>query len=155
MSRSVWSNLVLSFLFLCPYGTVVSGLCTEISICRLKPRRVRHCGVTKYCTTRNSWAAIAGGAIKTHCWSVNLLFKLIALYFYYACIYVYVWICTCLYIYTYIDIWAVTKTVIILLHYYWAVGLMSSVCQWSGRLGFNHRSSHIKDSKNGTWYLLA
>ena len=25
-----------------------------------------------------------------------------------------------------------------------------SVCQWSGRPGFNHRSSHTKDSKNGT-----
>ena len=27
--------------------------------------------------------------------------------------------------------------------------------QWPGRLGFNPRSSHTKDSKNGTWCLLA
>ena len=25
-----------------------------------------------------------------------------------------------------------------------------SVCLWSGRLGFNPRSSHTKDSKNGS-----
>ena len=30
-----------------------------------------------------------------------------------------------------------------------------SVHQWSGRPGFNSRLSHTKDSKNGTWYLLA
>ena len=30
-----------------------------------------------------------------------------------------------------------------------------SVCQWTGRLGFNSRSSHTKDSKNGTWCHLA
>ena len=30
-----------------------------------------------------------------------------------------------------------------------------SVYQWSWRLGFNPMSSHTKDSKNGTWYLLA
>ena len=27
--------------------------------------------------------------------------------------------------------------------------------QWSGRPGFNPRSHHTKDFKNGTWYLLA
>ena len=26
---------------------------------------------------------------------------------------------------------------------------------WSGRPGFNPRSRHTKDFKNGTWYLLA
>ena len=31
-----------------------------------------------------------------------------------------------------------------------AIGLMSSVHQWSWRLGFNPRMSHTKDSKNGT-----
>ena len=31
-------------------------------------------------------------------------------------------------------------------HYYWAIDLMS-VCQWSGRLGFNSKLSHTKDSK--------
>ena len=30
-----------------------------------------------------------------------------------------------------------------------------SVRQWPGRPGFNPRSSHIKDLKNGTWCLLA
>ena len=30
-----------------------------------------------------------------------------------------------------------------------------SVCQWSGRPGFNPRLRHTKDFKNGTWYLLA
>ena len=30
-----------------------------------------------------------------------------------------------------------------------------SVCQWSGRPGFNPKSRHTKDFKNGTWYLLA
>ena len=30
-----------------------------------------------------------------------------------------------------------------------------SVRQWSGRPGFNPRSDHTKDFKNGTWYLLA
>ena len=30
------------------------------------------------------------------------------------------------------------------------ISLMSSVCQWSGRPGFNPRSSYTKDSKNGT-----
>ena len=30
-----------------------------------------------------------------------------------------------------------------------------SVRQWPGRPGFNPRSSHTKDSKNGTWCLLA
>ena len=35
-------------------------------------------------------------------------------------------------------------------------GLMSkNVCQQSGRPGFNPRSSHTKDSKNGTWCHLA
>ena len=29
------------------------------------------------------------------------------------------------------------------------------VCQWPGRPGFNPRSSHTKDFKNGTWYHLA
>ena len=29
-----------------------------------------------------------------------------------------------------------------------------SVRQWSGRPGFNFRSCHTKDFKNGTWYLL-
>ena len=29
-----------------------------------------------------------------------------------------------------------------------------SVPQWSGRPGFNPRSRHTKDYKNGTWYLL-
>ena len=32
---------------------------------------------------------------------------------------------------------------------------LSSVHQWPGRSGFNPRSSHTKDLKNGTWYLLA
>ena len=40
-------------------------------------------------------------------------------------------VCVCIYIYIYIFV----------------CGLMSSVCQWSGRSGFNPRSSHIKDSK--------
>ena len=31
----------------------------------------------------------------------------------------------------------------------------SSVHQWPGRPGFNPRSSHTKDSKNGTWCHLA
>ena len=31
----------------------------------------------------------------------------------------------------------------------------SSVRQWPGRPGFNPRSRHAKDFKNGTWYLLA
>ena len=31
-----------------------------------------------------------------------------------------------------------------------AIGLMSSVRQWSGRPGFNPELSHGKDSKNGT-----
>ena len=30
-----------------------------------------------------------------------------------------------------------------------------SVRQWSGRPGFNPRSRHTKDFKNGTWYLFA
>ena len=30
-----------------------------------------------------------------------------------------------------------------------------SVGQWTGRPGFNPRSRHTKDFKNGTWYLLA
>ena len=30
-----------------------------------------------------------------------------------------------------------------------------SVCQWSGRPGFNLRSRQTKDFKNGTWYRLA
>ena len=30
-----------------------------------------------------------------------------------------------------------------------------SVRQWSGKPGFNPRSHHTKDFKNGTWYLLA
>ena len=30
-----------------------------------------------------------------------------------------------------------------------------SVRQWSGRPGFNRRSSHTKDFKNGTLYLFA
>ena len=34
------------------------------------------------------------------------------------------------------------------------IGLVGSVCQWSGRPGFNPRSHHTKDFKNGTWYLL-
>ena len=29
------------------------------------------------------------------------------------------------------------------------------VRQWSGRPGFNPKSRHIKDFKNGTWYLFA
>ena len=33
--------------------------------------------------------------------------------------------------------------------------LTLSVCQWPGRPGFNPRSSHSKDSKNGTWCYLA
>ena len=32
---------------------------------------------------------------------------------------------------------------------------ISSVRQWPGRPGFNPRSSHTKDFKNGTWYHLA
>ena len=43
---------------------------------------------------------------------------------------------------------------------HWHGGL--NVCQWPGRPGFNPRSSHTKDSKNGTqkmvlkkWYRLA
>ena len=36
-----------------------------------------------------------------------------------------------------------------------AIGLMSSVHQWSMRQEFNLRSSHTKDSKNGTWGCLA
>ena len=32
---------------------------------------------------------------------------------------------------------------------------LDSVCQWCGRPGFNPRSCHTKDFKNGTWYLLA
>ena len=36
---------------------------------------------------------------------------------------------------------------------HWCNGL--SVLQWPGRLGFNPRSSHTKDFKNGTWCLLA
>ena len=35
------------------------------------------------------------------------------------------------------------------------IGLAVSVRQWPGRPGFNPRSSHTKDSKNGTWCLLA
>ena len=35
------------------------------------------------------------------------------------------------------------------------IGLVGSVRQWSGRPGFNPRSRHTKDFKNGTWYLLA
>ena len=31
----------------------------------------------------------------------------------------------------------------------------SIVLQWSGWLGFNHRSNHTKDSKNGTWGRFA
>ena len=30
------------------------------------------------------------------------------------------------------------------------IGIMVSVRQWPGRPGFNPRSSHTKDSKNGT-----
>ena len=30
---------------------------------------------------------------------------------------------------------------------YWAIGLVGSVHQWSGKPGFNSRSSHTKDSK--------
>ena len=36
---------------------------------------------------------------------------------------------------------------------HWPSG--QSVRQWSGRPGFNPRSSHTKDFKNGTRYLLA
>ena len=35
---------------------------------------------------------------------------------------------------------------------HWSCGL--SIRQWSGRPGFNPRSHHTKDFKNGTWYLL-
>ena len=35
------------------------------------------------------------------------------------------------------------------------IGLVGSVRQWLKRSGFNPRSSHTKDFKNGTWYLLA
>ena len=35
------------------------------------------------------------------------------------------------------------------------VGQVGSVHQWPGRLGFNPWSSHTKDSKNDTCYLLA
>ena len=38
---------------------------------------------------------------------------------------------------------------------YLPIGIMVSVCQWSGRPGFNPRSSHTKDSKNGTLCFLA
>ena len=34
-----------------------------------------------------------------------------------------------------------------IIRYYWPNE--KSVCQWFGRPGFNPRSSHIKDSKNG------
>ena len=30
------------------------------------------------------------------------------------------------------------------------IGIMVSVCQWPGRLWFNPRKSHTKDSENGT-----
>ena len=36
-----------------------------------------------------------------------------------------------------------------------ALLLPQSVRQWPGRPGFNPRSSHTKDFKNGTWYHLA
>ena len=36
-----------------------------------------------------------------------------------------------------------------------AIGLMSSVRQWSRRPGFNPGSSHTNDSKNATWCRLA
>ena len=35
------------------------------------------------------------------------------------------------------------------------IGMIVSVRQWPRRLGFNPRSSHTNDSKNGAWYLLA
>ena len=35
---------------------------------------------------------------------------------------------------------------------YWLIGQVDSVRQWSGRPGFN--PNHIKEFKNGTWYLL-
>ena len=34
----------------------------------------------------------------------------------------------------------------------WPIGIMVSVHQWSGRLQFNPRSSHTKDSKK--WYFM-
>ena len=33
--------------------------------------------------------------------------------------------------------------------------ILVTVCQWSGRPGFNPRLHHTKNIKNGTWYLLA
>ena len=32
---------------------------------------------------------------------------------------------------------------------------VNNFCHWSGRLGFNPRSNHTKDSKNSTWCHLA
>ena len=48
-----------------------------------------------------------------------------------------------------------THTWIDYFHMLWAIGQMSSVRQWSKKLGFNSRSSNTKDSKNGTWCRLA
>ena len=42
---------------------------------------------------------------------------------------------------------------VLLLTGHWHNGY--SVRQWPGRPGFNHRSSHTKDSKNGTGCILA
>ena len=36
-----------------------------------------------------------------------------------------------------------------------ATEIYKSVCQWSGRPGFNPRLYHTKVFKNGTWYFLA
>ena len=44
-----------------------------------------------------------------------------------------------------------TLTYIILI-LFWAIGLMNSVYQWSGRPGFNSTSSHTKGLRK--WYLL-
>ena len=50
-------------------------------------------------------------------------------------------ICICVYIYTYVNICIYSTG-------HWHNG--SSVRQWPGRPGFNSRSCHTKDSKNGT-----
>ena len=57
-----------------------------------------------------------------------------------------------------------SKSSLLLVEVYWQIffvftifsfGPAVSVRQWPGRPGFNPRSSHTKDFKNGTWYHLA
>ena len=40
------------------------------------------------------------------------------------------------------------------IHLYRCTGIIVNIRQWSGRSGFNPRSSHTKDLKNGTWCRL-